>query len=649
MKKDIDVYKQMLFKITAEKTKLSAKNKQLEKEYALLEKKNIILKNQNHAILNSKSYKFCFPRLLRELYNKYWHKNMSMHTTTKQTPSMESLIKNHSFTEEEKSLPKDLKSINTIKELKIATILDEFSFALFEPEAQLVQLTPKHWQQEIEALAPDILMVESAWRGRDNLWTNKIVNPSQELIHIVGYCREHGIATVFWNKEDPFHFEDYIFTASYFDFVFTTDIDCIPLYKSRLGHGNVFLLPFAAQPTIHNPIEVYARKDAFVFAGAYYHNFPDRSAIFENFIEYLIPFGEIDIFDRNFDNPNPALQYPQEYKPYIRGRLPYDEITKAYKGYRYAINMTSVTHSKTMFARRVFELMASNTLVISNKSEGIKAFFGELMILADSGEELIRQIEKVIHEPLFKKKLQLMALRKVLSQHTAEDRLSFLVSKVFKRPIKSRLPQISIIAIANNAKEANSIYSAYRSQTYLQKKLILVCSSNFDISRLSLPNTQIFQEHNDRLISEVCKASKYICALYPDDYYAENYLADLVLASRYCSASVIGKKSYYIAADGDLPILQNKGKSYHFVRKLSARCSIILSQVVADQSLCDWANSLESLEYSTQSVFSIDEFNYCKEGLRYSLSMEALEQVSDLKNIDIGLDIGIIEEGMFDG
>ena len=44
------------------------------------------------------------------------------------------------------------------------------------------------------------------------------------------------------------------------------------------------------------------------------------------------------------------------------------------------LNINTVTDSDTMFARRVFELMSSNTLVISNYSEEWNCF-GDNIIL----------------------------------------------------------------------------------------------------------------------------------------------------------------------------------------------------------------------------------------------------------------------------
>ncbi len=103
------------------------------------------------------------------------------------------------------------------RKLNIACIMDEFTFSSFQPEAILHQLTPSNWRAELEAAHPDLLFIESAWRGKEDLWGNKVGHTSTELQGIVEWCRTKHIPTVFWCKEDPVHFETFLNTAKLFD------------------------------------------------------------------------------------------------------------------------------------------------------------------------------------------------------------------------------------------------------------------------------------------------------------------------------------------------------------------------------------------------------------------------------------------------
>ena len=73
--------------------------------------------------------------------------------------------------------------------------------------------------------------------------------------------------------------------------------------------------------------------------------------------------------------------------------LPYKQIDRAYKGYTYAMSLNSVKQSQSMFGRRIFELLACNTVTVSNYSRGQRSFFGDLVVCSDEPQEIIRRLE----------------------------------------------------------------------------------------------------------------------------------------------------------------------------------------------------------------------------------------------------------------
>jgi spore maturation protein CgeB len=360
------------------------------------------------------------------------------------------------------------------RRLRLACIMDDFTLSSYQPEAVLHQLTPSHWQAELEVATPDLLLIESAWRGKDELWGNKVGHTSVELQGIVAWCRAKHVPTVFWCKEDPIHFETFLTTAMLFDYVFTTDIDCIHRYKAALGHDRVYLLPFACQPATNNPVETYARKDAFCFAGAYYVRYPERTRDLGDFVRELPAFRPMEIYDRNYGKQDPNYQFPAEYRPYIVGTLPFDQIEKAYKGYRYAINLNSIKQSQSMFARRVFELLASNTITISNFSRGLRLLFGDLVITTDSGAEIVRRLKTLAGHDAQSRKLRLAGLRKVMREHTYAQRLAYIVSKVSGQAVVDSRPHLAVLAYAGSQRELDAIRAHYHRQHYTPTSLYVV-------------------------------------------------------------------------------------------------------------------------------------------------------------------------------
>ena len=528
-------------------------------------------------------------------------------------------------------------NVKKLFELRMACVMDTFTFSSYSPECDLFQLTPENWKKEIESFNPEILFIESAWRGKDDLWGNKIGHNSLELQNIIQWCKNKNIPTLFWNKEDPIHFETFLNTAQQFDYVFTTDIDCINRYKSALGHNRVYLLPFAAQPTVHNPIEKYDRKDAFCFAGAYYVRYPERTRDLGNFVSYLSELKPVEIYDRNYGKDDPNYMFPDDYKPFIVGTLTHSEIDKAYKGYNYAINLNSIKQSQTMFARRIFELLASNTISVSNFSRGIRLLFGDLVFTSDNGEELLSRLKQINNNDTDAKKFRLSALRKVMKEHTYEDRFAYIVSKLQDAPMQKLLPSIAVIAQANTEESLEVIPKQFAKQSYEYKKLYIVMPNKMLVKQKLDDDITLISESEakKKKPSELVK-EQWIGVLSVDDYYGENYLMDLALSTRYTEAKAIGKSSYYsVNSNGEI-VLLHPNQQYNEAKKLLSRSSIIDVAHIKETSLLKLL-AKENNAYTLDNMFAIDEFNYCANAM--TQSEDKLAIVDDLSTLNRGLEL----------
>lgn len=525
---------------------------------------------------------------------------------------------------------------------RIACIMDEFTYGSYQPECELQQLTPNGWYEELERFQPELLFIESAWRGKDELWASKVGHNSKELQQIIAWCKQCSIPTVFWNKEDPVHFETFLTTAKQFDFIFTTDIDCIHRYKAALGHERVYLLPFACQPAFHNPIELYERKDAFCFAGAYYVRYPERTQDLGNFVAKLSEFRPVEIYDRNYGKSDPNYQFPPEYQPFIVGTLPFEGIDRAYKGYRYAINLNSIKQSQTMFARRVYELLGSNTVTVSNYSRGVRLLFGDLVIATDNGEEMLRRLEMLAGDEEASNKLRLAALRKVMLEHTYEQRLHYVISKVTDKTVFNTLPQVAVLAYARSQEEMINLVDAFQRQTHAASSLYLLLDEG--VERLDWDNSNIYffrpEEIEGKTIREVTGETEWLAGMVPEDYYGPNYLLDMVVATRYSRADAVGKFAHYRFADNGIELL-NKGLAYHKVSSLSLRSSMVQAHFFAKENYLNWVLTLPSSSYRKGSMLAIDPYNYCAEVNREILQ-EIEQKVNDLL-LDTGLTISNLQ------
>jgi spore maturation protein CgeB len=324
------------------------------------------------------------------------------------------------------------KNIKFADRLRVALIADEFTTNSFSEEFQSIPIEPSNWRKYLEEHKPDILFCESAWSGPDpkrRPWKGQIYAsknfPKENrtaLLEILLHCRREGIPTVFWNKEDPTHFtdrvHDFVKTAKEFDFVFTTAAECVESYKTEYGVSKAFALPFATNPRLFNPIETHARSSRVVFAGSWYANHVQRCKDMERILDTLLADGfELEIYDRYHGDTDPLHIWPERYQRYLKPSQPHDAMPGVYKSSRFGLNFNTVTQSSTMFARRVFELMSCNTLVISNYARGTAEMFGDLIVYADHDPNRLRSLTDTDIDAIREQ-----ALCKVLAEHTYRHR-----------------------------------------------------------------------------------------------------------------------------------------------------------------------------------------------------------------------------------
>ncbi len=317
------------------------------------------------------------------------------------------------------------------RRLQVASILDPFSHACFAPECDLIPITPEHWREELFGRDIDMVFVESAWHGNNDSWACRVAKynapAGRELMDVIQWARKSSMPTVFWNKEDPSNFDRFVEQAIEFDYIFTTDENCIDRYRKHAQRDiTISALPFAAQPRIHNPHLEEPRVGATFFAGTYYaDDFAPRRKAMELLLKTAARYG-LDIFDRMHHAKGKDKErylFPEDLQKHIVGSLEYGEMLKAYRRYRVGLNVNSVSDSPTMFSRRVFEMLACATPVVSTPSCGIDRFFSGIVATVASEHEASHALDLLVNNPMEWLKISVLGLREVFSKHTYAHRL----------------------------------------------------------------------------------------------------------------------------------------------------------------------------------------------------------------------------------
>lgn len=404
----------------------------------------------------------------------------------------------------EKELGISIDDLKEARDIKVAFIVDEFTYNSFKYECDAIVLTPSNWREEMAKHQPDLLFCESAWSGTDSVkrpWKGRIYGSTNfpkenrtDLFEIVEYCNNQDIPTVFWNKEDPTHFNDrihdFVDTATRFDYVFTTAQECVNLYRDEYGIKNVDVLPFATQPRLFNPAGGKQRSSAVTFAGAWYANHEKRCVDTAAIFDIVLGSGkELRIFDRFHGNGDELHEFPEKYRRFTMPPLAHDNVASAYKMSDFGININTVVDSPTMFARRVFELASCNTMIISNPAEGLSTFFDDEILIINADDDYAENVEKL--RSFDSESIKQAALVKVLSEHTYRHRFAKVLESVGidYSPINRK---ISLVCRIRNADEAKAAVTCANRLGDIVESVVLLVSDEVEATYVP----ELYQDYN---------------------------------------------------------------------------------------------------------------------------------------------------------
>lgn len=542
----------------------------------------------------------------------------------------------------------------------VATILDDFSQVAWEHEFTSISLAPQNWEEEIST-GIDLLFVESAWAGNKGLWRYKLTGPhapALELRNLVDYCKRNSIPTIFWNKEDPPHFNDFLECARLFDYVFTSDSNKIPDYQKQLGHQRVEVLPFAAQDAFHNPIRPphgFHERDI-AFAGMYFaHKYPERRKQIELLlgaayrVSSTMPIG-IEIFSR-FLGDDSRYQFPSPYAGRVVGSLSYPKMLTAYKAYKVFLNVNSVVDSPTMCARRIFEITASGTPVVSTPSLAIPNYFPDDEVpLVHSEADAQHIISSLVHSPELNDRTVHKAQRTIWKSHTYSHRASRVLSVAGIAPEQDRLklPETSIIVSTNRPHQISHILSSVAAQRGVNLQLNLLThgfeipsaeirafghEQKIDINLLHADTSQTLGQ----CLNELVQASDggVVTKMDDDDYYGENYLQDLLFAQRFSGADIVGKQAHYMhLVATEATILRNPEREHRWTDfvmgpTLTGLRDIFLAHPFEDRNRGEDTAFLASVVSDGGKIYSSDRFNFLQmRGINHTWDIEDHELLS---------------------
>ncbi|WP_347565670.1 glycosyltransferase [Arthrobacter sp. D5-1] len=545
--------------------------------------------------------------------------------------------------------------------------MDDFSIASFAFEWNLLQLRKESWRQQLEETKIDFLFVESAWNGNQGSWKYQLMGtsgPKQEFLDLMEWCRDQAIPTVFWNKEDPPHYHDFLPAAREFDAVFTSDSDRIRSYIEDLGHARVAALPFAAQPAIHNPVRVgqghHSRGVA--FAGMYFaHKYPERRQQMDILLSAARDASDqsgpkLEIFSRQLGGDS-NYQFPVPYNEHVVGTLDYATMLTAYRAYKVFLNVNSVVDSPSMCARRIFEITASGTPVVSTPSAAIGHFFdADQVFVAGSRQQAENQIRMLARSSELNDRVVHRGQRRIWREHTYAHRAESVVASVLPERVRlPEVPTVSALVPTIRPHQLEHVFSTVGSQTDVQMELVLLThgfevpevkvqelAQKYGVSRFKLLTASrnvTLGECLNRCVA--ASTGEVLTKMDDDDYYGPRYLVDLLYALDYSKADVVGKQAHYMYfAATNATILRSSHMEHRPARlvmgpTMTARREVFEAHPFEALNRGEDTAFLKAVSSAGGLIYSADRFNFCQhrkgEGHTWDVSDEELAASGEIK------------------
>ncbi|PWH06461.1 glycosyltransferase [Brachybacterium endophyticum] len=531
--------------------------------------------------------------------------------------------------------------------LRAAVILDDFSMLAWSYEMETIAVTPQEWRTQLAEQSVDLLLVESAWHGNSDAWQYQLTGskaPSTPLRELVEHCRTQGIPTVFWNKEDPPHFEDFLATARLFDQVFTTDVTLLPRYREELGHDRVAVLPFAAQSAVHNPVRPQHGHQArdVAFAGMYFaHKFPERREQMDMLLGGALDVSSrmdhgLEIFSR-FLGDDPRYQFPGELAERVVGSLPYSQMLTAYKAYKVFLNVNSVVTSPSMCARRIFEISASGTPVVTAPSPALGHFFPpDEVPAASTREDAAHLTRALVRSPELRDRTVHLAQRRIWDEHTYTHRARTVLESVglgrragtAGRPGEEGLPPVSVLAATNRPGQIDHLFAQVAAQTVAPQLVLVTHGFTLDARTIAraheagIEHLVIQEAAADRPLGWCLNAAvdaadgAVLAKMDDDDLYGPRYLHDLLRAREFAGADVVGKQAHYMYLSGtDTTLLRFPWQEHRYTDRvmgptITAAREVFEAHPFAEVSRGEDTAFLESVAQGGGVIYSADRFGF---------------------------------------
>lgn len=245
--------------------------------------------------------------------------------------------------------------------------------------------------------------------------------------------------------------------------------------------------------------------------------------------------------------------------------------------------------------------------------------------------------------PMTRAALQL--LRENIAAHAYSRRIGLILDTIGVRDDFNETPGVTILTATNKVGYMKKIFDNYDRQTYRQKEMVVILNNdslNLDVwkARAALSKDVQIIKIDEKEPLGYClnygienSRYPYITKMDDDNYYAPEFLTDLMNTHHFANADIVGKLSYYVyLKGGGILLLMCPGMENRYVNFVSGSALIIRRDVFDRVKFSDVPQGSDSVFLNEcvkkgVTIYSADRYNYIYE--RRSSKKEHTYQISD--------------------
>ena len=444
---------------------------------------------------------------------------------------------------------------NPNSSLNIAAVVGERLYQGLRYEGRLHIALPETWRQIIDHAEVDFLIFESFFVSCTGHWRYGQVGEGKarkELEELLCYSKKQSIPTVYWITHGAEYFSAFSEFSRLFDYVFCADPEMAGLLASS-GVEARTLLP-AVQPAVHNPLkqtgEGVFTVDVLV----------DRISLINKCESGLKSLNDLSEHGyKSVDSGSLSANSSLAQDHSFLGTVSPEALLEIVKRTGVYLTCGETAESPTSQQWRSLQAAACKSLVVHYGEIDAAEVRQGLVCSYRGKEELLVALAAFEKDELYRRRLAHQAWRRVHSEHTFSHRLREITAVLGIENDWVEFEKISVVMPTCRPELISGALSSFEKQAYPNKELVIVMNWQGadagavpvmgNVKALSVP----FENP-----AAVClnfgiehASGKYCVRMDDDDFYGENFLADIALSLRAVDAVVFGKPPAYICFESD--------------------------------------------------------------------------------------------------